>query len=88
MQIGSFTGSFDWIEQPPARCDLTFSQLCDLMRLLLAGQPIPIYTDPADLLSDLHLVEGRSAMAVDTRPAITDLVTTARPTTAKGEIDV
>jgi hypothetical protein len=58
MQIGSFTGSFDWIEQPPARCDLTFSQLCDLMRLLLAGQPIPIYTDPADLLSDL--APGRS----------------------------
>jgi len=54
--LGSFTGSFDWTDQPPQRCDLTFSQLCDLLRLALAGRDIPIYSNPQDILSDLHLV--------------------------------
>lgn len=53
---GSFTGSFDWIADPPMRCELTFAQLCDLLRLAAAGQTIPIYNDVQDLISDLALV--------------------------------
>jgi hypothetical protein len=58
------------MDAPPARCDLTVSQLADLMRAAILVQPIPdryTYAGPLDILADLHLVARNEVMAARER---------------------
>lgn len=65
---GSFTlDGGRWLDDPPARSELTVAQLADLLALALAGRPLPEryrYRDGRDVLSDLSLVAQNEATAL------------------------
>jgi hypothetical protein len=65
---GSFTlDGGRWLDDPPARSELTVAQLADLLALALAGRPLPEryrYRDGRDVLSDLSLVAQNEATSL------------------------